>query len=84
VLVLQNTCAKFKVLMISKSLNYKDFHTLVKPAPLLALKEMSTAEQFPGRLEIVESVKGFSYKMDQFGLLDWWRLQMGFINENAA
>jgi hypothetical protein len=61
------------------SLRYKDYQ-LVSPTTILAGKAFRPAkESFD--FEEVDTVKEFGARMEQKGILDWWRKAMGYVSE---
>lgn len=60
-----------------RGLRYKDFQCPRKPAENEVLVPTQTA---PGTFEEVTSVTEFGYRMEQRGLLSWWKLAMGYTS----
>jgi len=60
-------------------LRYKDYQ-LVSSTAILAGKPFRPAKESFG-FEEVDTVKEFSARMEQKGILDWWRKAMGYISE---
>lgn len=65
-----------------QNLRYKDYQLIAKPDALNARisKELASRPSTTG-LHEVETVKTFGEMMKQFGLLEWWRRSMGYVNE---
>lgn len=66
-----------QVLTTSQSLRYKDYHLASRPGPITNFNRI-LAEVSRGVFGEVESVKDFAAKMEELGVLDWWREAMGY------
>lgn len=73
---------------VVQGLRYKDYHLLKKPAPLedsltsveprnLLSKTRDTGERGEG-FEEADSVAAFAARMEERGVLRWWRRAMGY------
>jgi hypothetical protein len=60
-------------------LRYKDYQ-LVSPTAFLAGNAVRPAKD-SFDFEEVDTVKEFSARMEQKGILDWWRKAMGYVSE---
>ena len=60
-------------------LRYKDYQ-LVSPTAVVADRAITTAED-GFEFDEVETVKEFGAKMQEKGILDWWRRAMGYVSE---
>jgi hypothetical protein len=58
-----------------QSLRYKDYQLAARPAPIDS--KIIVDYEF-GKLFEVSSVKEFSNRMSERGILDWWRAGMGY------
>ena len=64
-------------------LRYKDFQLVKKPAERQKESvEVEEANVTYGKLEEVESVRGFGARMEGFGVWRWWRIGMGYVGDD--
>lgn len=62
-------------------LRYKDFQCIRKPAAFEpALDSSITVDTHASGFEEVETVAAFASKIEQRGLLPWWRKAMGYMD----
>lgn len=60
-------------------LRYKDFHLAARPAAVeVEVDNVQSREQAPTGLFETDSVKDFASKMEDRGVLDWWRKAMRY------
>lgn len=59
-------------------LRYKDFQLVVRPAEVVREPDSKQTPLYTGILDEIDSVKGMATRMENLGVLDWWRKGMGF------
>jgi hypothetical protein len=63
-------------------LRYKDFQLVKKPAEKELGRSAKLDERVPyGKLEEADSVKEFGARMEDMGVLEWWRKGMGYVGD---
>jgi hypothetical protein len=65
------------MLTTSQSLRYKDYHLASRPGPITDLNRILAGVSH-GAFDEVESVKDFAAKMEELGVLSWWKEAMGY------
>lgn len=68
----QNVCSWVDAV---HNLRYKDYYLAASPTAMS--KDIWLGKE--GFLEEIDTVKAMALRFDEAGLLDWWKLRMGFM-----
>lgn len=63
-------------------LRYKDFQLVKKPTEKEPGGKEPKSGITYGKLEEVDTVKGFGAKMESLGVWEWWRKGMGYVGND--